>query len=1825
MPPAIVKAEDGVGFIEGGQSWETLFEAGPRRLLRIPAAEGHPPLILKILAPGAVTAQARQRATRQKVLLDSLAARDMPRILGIEEGSQGLLIAFADPGGLPLESLPPDLPWPLILDLAQGLVRRIDALHDQGILLRSVGRASFLASPDGALVSLLDLDDASPLGGEASRWLDPELLAESLASFSPERTGRINRPLDHRSDYYSLGTVLYRLICGSPPFVSADALGIIHGHLALRPQPPREARPDTPLALSGIVMKLLEKTAEGRYQSAGGILSDLEACARSLGGEGGQEAFSLGRADGGRSFSLPQGLFGREAEVAALQASWAKVEAGGGGLVLVSGPAGVGKTALIRELEKPVAEARGYFAEGAFDEFGEAKPYSAWIEILKDLSGLLRLENELVVAGLREEVQAEGGSEARLLASFVPSLSLVLGEGSEALALEDGSAQNRIHGAFHSLLKALTGMDGEAPSQGREPRRGRKARRSLVLFLDDLQWMDPESQDLLLSLLEAEDLGACLFVCSHRLGWEGPAALTAAAARGGKGLLTLALAALEQRDVEAFIEAALRLPPGEAQGLAEILEKRTGGNAFYFRRALAHLVEKGSITWDGKAKRWTWDRSRLESLPPAAGVIDLLAGNMRDLEAPVLDVLRFGACLSGQFDLDTLGIISGRRPEVLGPAADRAVDLGYIVAKGPDRYGFVHDRIRQAAYALLPENERPGVHRKIALALMGDRPGRSESDRLYDISGQLGRSGPPPDRAGALEAAGIHLAAGRRALGQGAFRAALSYLDAGLATLPDTVAGRDRGEDGAAGLALALEVAVAEATCLSGNYGRLAEAAAWVHGRRPGILEEARVYESEIKALTAQGELSKALALGLRVLSLLGLDLPLEPTKEEAEAAIEATRAELARLGLPAIPGLGPCKEARQKAIMGILGTIGEPAYVAAPGLLVVWASTIAFQSLRHGAAPVTPFAYAAFGLVLCASGTWIEEGYALGRLAVELAARPEGRPVRCRVLNIFGCMISPTVRPLAESLEILGEGGRMARLTGDYTSGAFALFNQGIYAFYSGEALPRLAARLTHNRGLVQALGQPLVAGWIQVQERLVAALRGLGPGDLDTQAWEAKAQAGKDMTGLAYFHLWELLLARFRGDGEAMDLEAARTRDYLAAIQGTFGRPVFSLHEALALLDRGLEGTDPRIEEDLGSLQGLARLAPGNFAHKASLVKAGLFRSQGAGALAIKAWEEAAREAKEGGFLAEAVLALGLEADYLGREGLSELAATVRERARGLARTWGLGLGPLAGSAPEGQGGTAEDSGEAGNAGLDALSLLKASQSISREIEYTSLVASLMDLAVENAGASRAVLVLEREDGPWIEAMSGSPAQARPVLASGLVPETVLAAARRGRETFLVDDALEDGALALDPYITSHRIHSILCVPILARAETLGLIYLENDLAPGSFTPARARVIEALASQAAISIENARVVERLRDSEQRLKLSEERYRTLFEEAPDAILVYDHSLGRFVDANPTALALFECGRERLLASGPGDFYASDQPDGLGIAESIAVNDARARAGEEVTVERHLLFHREDGSVKTKVCEVRLARIPLSDRPLARASYIDVTQRKEAEASLKTALADKEALIRELYHRTKNNMQVISALLANHAESSEGRKPSEVFQDMEGRIYSMSLVHEMLYSSRDLSRIDFAAYLERLCGLVLSGYVPREGGKEGGIELRVEAEPLPLLFDLAVPCGLIANELVTNALKYAFGPKGRGRILVGLGLSPEGYIELRVEDDGRGLPAGFDPETDGHTGLQTVFAIGVHQLKGRVRIGPREGGGTSCLVRFPNEGYSPRV
>ncbi len=1806
--------------IEAGQAWEILIEAGPRRLLRIPAAEGRPSLILKVLAPGTGTAQARQRANRQKALLDSLAGKDMPRILGIEERDHGLAIAFADPGGLPLESLSPGLDWPLVLDLAQGLVRRIDALHRQGVLLRSVGRASFLASPDGSSVSLLDLDDASPLGGEASRWLDPELLQESLASFSPERTGRINRPLDHRSDYYSLGTVLYCLICGHPPFVSSDALGIIHGHLALRPQPPRELRPGMPLALSDIVMKLLEKSAEHRYQGAEDLLSDLEACAQGLGRKGRREAISLGRAEGGKSFSLPQGLFGRDAEIAALEASWAEVEAGRGGLVLVSGPAGAGKTALIRELEKPVAEARGYFAEGAFDEFGEAKPYSAWIELLKDLSGLLYMENELVVAGLREEVQAAGGSEARLLSSFVPGLSPILGVGPEPPALEDGAAKNRIHGAFQSFLKALTGKGG---GQGREGQdhssRGPRQARSLVLFLDDLQWMDPESQDLLLSLLEAEDLGSCLFVCSHRPGWEGLPALTAAAARGGRSHRILALAPLGRRDVEAFIQAALSLPQGEAQGLADILEKRTGGNAFYIRRALAHLVEKGGIAWDGKANKWTWDRPGLESLPPAAGVIDLLAGNMRDLEAPILDVLRYGACLAGQFDLDSLGIICGRRPEVLGLAADRAVDLGYVVAKGPDSYGFVHDRVRQAAYALLPENDRPGIHRKIARALLSARHGHSEADRLYDISGQLARSGPAPDRAAALEAAGIHLAAGKRALGQGAFRAALSYLDAGLDALEDIVAGRDKGEDGGAALALALEVAVAEATCLSGSYERLAVAAAWVHGRKPGILEEARVYESEIKALTAQGELREALALGLRVLSLLGLDLPLEPTMEEARAAIEASRAELARLGLGALAGLGPCKEERQKAIMGILGTIGEPAYVAAPGLLVVWASTIALQSMHHGTAPVSPFAYAAFGLVLCASGSWIEEGYALGRLAVELAARPEGRPVRCRVLNIFGCMISPTVRPLAESLEILGEGGRMARLTGDYTSGAFALFNQGIYAFYSGEALPRLAERLRINRGLVRALGQPLVAGWVQVQERMVALLEGQDAGDLDTQSWEAKALAAKDMTGLAYFHLWELLLARFRNDRVAMELEAARTRSYLAAIQGTFGRPVFSLHEALVLLDQGIEGTDPRIVEDLGSLQGLARLAPGNYAHKLALIEASLLRSRGEGSLAIKAWEEAAREASEGGFLAEAALALGLEADYLGGEGLPELAASARERARAQARLWGLRLGPLA-SAIQG-----DQDLDAGDADLDALSLLKASQSISREIEYGSLVASLMDLAVENAGSSRGVLVLEREDGPWIEAISGNSAPARPAASSGLVPETVLAAARRRKESFIVDDALADAAFGLDPFVASHRIHSILCVPILARAEALGLIYLENDLAPGSFTPARARVIEALASQAAISIENARVVERLRESERRLKESEERYRTLFEEAPDAILVYDHGLDRFVDANPNAEILFECGRERLLTLGPRDFYAPDQPDGIEVARSVAVNDASALAGEEVTVERRILLPREGGPAKIKVCEVRLSRIPLSDKPLVRASYIDVTLRKEAEASLKTALADKESLIRELYHRTKNNMQVISALLANHAESSDGRMPSEVFQDMEGRIYSMSLVHEMLYSSRDLSRIDFAAYLGRLCGLVVSGYLPREGGKDGGIELKVEAEPLPLLFDLAVPCGLIANELVTNALKYAFGPKGRGRILVGLGLSPEGRIELKVEDDGRGLPEGFDPERDGHTGLQTVYAIGVHQLKGQVRIQPREGGGTRCLVSFPNEGYSPRV
>ena len=1139
---------------------------------------------------------------------------------------------------------------------------------------------------------------------------------------------------------------------------------------------------------------------------------------------------------------------------------------------------------------------------------------------------------------------------------------------------------------------------------------------------------------------------------------------------------------------------------------------------------------------------------------------------------------------------------------------------------------FAQDRARAAAYALIPEGERALLHLRLGRGLLHGLPPAEVERRLFEILGQLDRGAALPSTAEeALLLAGLRLRAGKKASAETAFAAALAYFGSGLDAL-----GADRGGDSGRATWLELAQGAAEAACLCGAYDRLAALGSELRARTVDILEEIPLYESEIKAATAQGRLKEAVRIGLEALARLGLRIPEEPSAAEAEAAVESGLAALDRVGIAGIAELPPMTAPLELAAMRILGVIGEPAYLALPRFLVVWAASFARMSLEGGAASVSPFAFAAFALVLCAMGGELAPiGSRLGRVALDLLDAFGAHRVEARVLNIYGCMIQPMTEPLADSLEVLERGVAVARATGDYTSGAFSAFNQCVNAMDSGEPLPALSLRIASKRATVLQFRQGLVADWLRIHQR---CLRRLAPAaeeteeDLDIGEWRKRAEASGDRTGLAYFFLNELLALVYLGGSEGMMEALAGLRDNIEAIQGTFGVTLSRFLEALALLRLARSGEGGTIDElvagaerALAALEAAARLGPANVAHKADIVGAELARLRGDIVHALLLYERGAASASGGGFVHEAGLALELEAGCLEEAGLLEQARWARDRSSEFYERWGAGA-KLPSRASRRREGSRPSPRDLAGAGFDEASLLKASRAISSQIEIDGLLSTLMETAIQSAGATRGILVLESGGSEWIEAEGGPGAMRRriPVQGSGLLPESVVNYVARTNEGIVLDDASTQGPFRRDPYIARTGMLSLLCSPFSALGDIAGMIYLENELVAGAFTPDRVQLIEALASQAAISIKNARYVEELQASAARLKESEERFRALVEQAPDAIVVYDSNTKLFVDANSEAEKLFGCDRARLLASGPEDFYKVEQPDGVDPAQSIAFHDARARAGEMILLERRVLPF--SGSREVRDCEVRLSALPAAGRNLVRASFIDVTERKKTERALQAALTEKESLIRELYHRTKNNMQVISALLSSHGAEA-GEEVGEAFRDMENRIQSMALVHEMLYASKDLSRVDFADYARRLLDLVASSF----GAKSSGIGLAVESEPMALLLDIAVPLGLVINELATNAFKHAFEGRERGVLRVAISRPSASEIEIVVEDDGVGLPRDFDLASSPSLGLQTVEAICRHQLKGSVGFGPRPGGGTVCLVRVTDEGYAKRV
>jgi predicted ATPase/signal transduction histidine kinase len=1394
-------------------------------------------------------------------------------------------LVLEDFGGHSLEQLlVAPLPPGELLPLAIAITRALGEVHRHGVIHKDIKPANLIIRADTGEAKIADFGLATHADVARQETSATRGIEGTLAYISPEQTGRMNRGVDERSDLYSLGVTFYRMLTGSLPFCGKDTLEWVHSHLAKSPPPPDRLVPGIPALLSQLTLKLLSKAPEDRYQSAAGLLADLERCRSQWAETGRIEPFALGERDLAQDFALPRRLYGRAREVAQLRALFDEVGvANRPRILLVSGYSGVGKTAVVRELHAPVVRERGLFLSGKFDQYRHHVPYSAIVQALSELVQHLLTESAETLATWKREIAAALGSSGRVLTDVVPDLALLIGPQPPVAELGPGESQNRFQLVFRAFVRLLA-----------------RPGRPVVLLLDDLQWADRASLELLQTIWDSSN-GPLLVVLAFRdneVDAKHPFADAVATMRkAGAAISDVRIAPLAAEHVDALVADALHAPPAAARALSRIVMAKTEGNPFFVNEFLKTLHLDGLLRLDRASGAWQYSAAEIESRQITDNVVDLLIGRLRGLPAPTQRALELAACMGNAFDLATLAIVSETSVGDTAAALDAARASGVVIVAGKESppapetlYRFVHDRIQQAAYALIADEHKAQAHLTIGRLLWHRLQGAELDAKIFDVVDQLDAALPLiSDAAERAQLVALNVAAGRRAKLSTAYHPAQRYFTTALKLAPADAWSARYGE------MLELHIELAECEYLSGDLEASRRHFADALRRAQSDLERAKILYLQIKLLQVAGNMAAAVDIALRSFALFGLVVP--ATLADAGRAVQE---ELARaktlIGGRAIADLldAPLmSDANVRMIASLLEASAPPIYMVRPELFSWVTMKLVNLSLAHGNSDASSYGYGIYAILLSAVTGDVDAGYEYAWLAIRLNEKLGDVKLKGSMLHLLGDHVNFWKNHIATDLPLLRQGFNACLEGGDLIYSNYIGFQSPWHLYESGAPLSDVW-QLTEKYAAFALQSKYLpVYQTIRVEQHFILALRGLTErrGALlregfDEAAALATSEAAKFGCGIVYYHIIKLVLAYTFGDYTAALAAAERAAPELGS---AFSMPIFVSYHfyyalTLAQLYAGASAADrtayaQTIDATVAQMARWAVGCPANFAHKAALLAAESARVAGRVGEAMKHYEEALRLAHASGFAHYEALTCELAARFYDRLGGASAAGHFYRAAHGHYRRWGaagkaLQLEEAAGAlmpvALPSSCSRTTSSDTVNDESFDLLPVLKASQSISGEIVLSRLLERLMGIVIEYAGAQRGSLILANPesrlvvvaeaDVDWRLPISFDEATA-PAPSAERLPLSIIHYVQRTGARVIIDDATVRGPYASDPYLARRRPRSILCLPIVRRNVMTGMFYLENRLVAGAFSAERLAVLELLATQAAISVDNSRL----------------------------------------------------------------------------------------------------------------------------------------------------------------------------------------------------------------------------------------------------------------------------------------------------------------------------------------------------------------------------
>lgn len=1429
-------------------------------------------------------------------ILQKLKNPGIIKAIGIEKYKSGLAIILEDIGGIDLYKIIQSRRLSLkeCVEIMLASTKALSSIHSASIVHRDIKAHNIIYNEKTKELKIIDFGSASLLIKQNSFISMNSSLEGTLAYISPEQTGRMNRTVDYRTDYYSLGVTFYQILTGDIPFIYSDPMELVHAHIAKVPVSPFEvinSRGLQPIGeakitkvISDIIMKLLQKNPEDRYQSAFGILHDLEWCIKNIAELENEnityeiEDYQIGQNDFSPRFQIPEKLYGRSKEIIPILKSFTHVTEGEVELILISGRSGTGKSVLINEINKPIVEYKGYFASGKYDQYKRNIPYYGITLSLKNLLKQILTESHDSILKWKEILQASVGLNGRVITDVIPELETLIGEQPDVPSLGIAESQNRFSLVFQNFIKAFC-----------------KQEHPITLFLDDLQWADTPSIALVETILTNPEMKFLLLILSFRDNEVLPAdpfsLMLENLQKKGMSYKSIVLNPFSIQDISHLVADTLRCEKKEAKQLAEELFKKTKGNPFFVTEMFKNLHEKGLI--EHKDEKWIWNIQKIEEAKISENVIDLLVEKVKDLSLSQAETLKLAACIGDSFQTEILFLVSEKDREVVNEELTTISNDGFlIVTKNIVR--FVHDKVREATYTLISEYEKSKNHYLIGNAYLKHLREEEREDFIFTIVSQLnlGISFNYSNEE-KKQLVALNMVAGNKALSATAYDAALDYLNMAVTLLPENSWSTNYKET------LKLFSLKARAESLSTNYEKAESTFESIVTNAQSIFDKISAYELKSYLYSSQLRLRDSITLAADALNLLNVSLPKNPKEYSVIPELIKTKIIIGKKSARDFYDLPLMSDETDSSIMRLLSACIPPSYLSMPLLFPVVVMKMVNLSLRKGISPLSPFAFIIYGMILGSVLGDFKNGAEWGKFAIDLIDRYNFKSVKAKTLMVYGCAVHHWTHHANTCEEYILSSIQAGVENGDSEYASYALIHLHFQAFAMRKPLKEVMDLIEKMRPTFLKIRQEHAYNTSCIVEQTV--INFTNP-NLESPKLVGKVfneeeiipfwSESNNSSLLNCYYTIKCHVGYFLEDSETVEKYAKSARIHEKSNLGTMYPPEFILFESLNLgkLYFAANGYFQRLKYKKRLIKNYKTMKPwassgeANYGHKFYIISGLLSEIRGNTNYALSEYKKAIQLARKYDYILEEAIAQELCAAIWNKAGDSQYENLHLVEAHYAYKKWGfeakvklledkypnlkrrlldLMANPL----------VTHSKTIAGGNFLDLNTVIKASQTISAEIQLGKLLEKMMKILFENAGAERGYFILKDNDNLLIEAEGNSNfnkvqvLQSKPLQGTKEISEGIVNYVARTKNLILLNDATRLGMFVNDPYVKQKAPKSILCYPIVNQGSLVGVAYLENNLTTDAFTPDRVEILKVLSSQIAVSIDNSLLYARLEE----------------------------------------------------------------------------------------------------------------------------------------------------------------------------------------------------------------------------------------------------------------------------------------------------------------------------------------------------------------------